>query len=372
MILSHLEIIAFKSIATASCDFAPKLNCFFGGNGMGKTNLLDAIHYLSMVRSHLNTIDRMAIRHGSSESILTADYQTDGPEEIDRIALRIRPDQGKLLSRNGRVYKRLSEHIGRYPLVIISPQDYKLIRGGSNERRAWLDRLLSQHDTLYLDQLIRYERALQQRNSLLKGDRSDPILLSIGEEQLAHFGVQIAQKRRQFVVDFIPTFNRIYQEICNSEEESISLHYITPTDNDPEIYMEHLRQQREVDQLSGHTAYGVHKDDLEMRLGENLMRKIGSEGQNKTYLTALKFTEYSLLARRLQCRPILLLDDLFDKLDSERVERIIHIVSRPLFGQIFITDTNRKYLDDIIEAQNESFHLYAVRQGEISLQATSI
>lgn len=371
MVLEHLELVAFKSIATASCDFAPKLNCFFGGNGMGKTNLLDAIHYLSMARSHLNTVDRLAIRIGSTEAVLSGDYRANEGEEPDRIALRLRMGQAKALSRNGRLYKRLSEHIGRYPLVIISPQDYRLIRGGSDERRNWLDRLLSQHDALYLDLLIRYDRALQQRNTLLKSDFQDEMLLSIVEEQMALTGVEIAQKRAEFVRDFTPTFNQLYQEICGDKSECVTLNYLTATAPNRELFTQDLRQRRREERATGYTTYGIHKDDLEMLLGENLMRKIGSEGQNKTFLTALKFTEYNLLANKLQCRPILLLDDLFDKLDAERVERIIGIVSRPIFGQIFITDTNRKYLDDIIEAQHESFHLYAVDHGNIALQATS-
>lgn len=366
MVLQHLDLVAFKSIAIASCHFSPKLNCFFGGNGMGKTNLLDAIHYLSMTRSHLGTIDRMAIRHGASEALITGSFlaQQGAPEEI--ITLRIRGEQGKVLSRNGRLYKRLSEHIGRFPLVIISPQDYRLIRGGSEERRNFLNRLLSQQDPTYLTELIRYEYALNQRNNLLRSEQKDDMLFSVVEEQMAYSGCAIAQKRAVFVERFTPIFNEYYHTI-SADEEQVSLAYQTKTGATPEEFLSSLQSFRSLDLATGHSAYGIHKDDIEMLLEEYPIRKIGSEGQNKTYLTALKLAEYHLLSQQLDSQPLLLLDDLFDKLDAERVEHIIQIVSGPLFGQIFITDTNRKYLDAIIEAQGDEHHLFEVNRGEINL-----
>ncbi|MBB6275714.1 DNA replication/repair protein RecF [Porphyromonas circumdentaria] len=365
MILSHIDLIAFKSISAASCDLAPKLNCLLGGNGMGKTNFLDAIHYLSMTRSHLNTIDRMAVQHGAAESIISGCYLNLQDQTEDTITLRIRPESPKALSRNGRLYKRLSEHIGRYPLVTISPQDYRLIRGSSEERRHFLDRMIAQQNPTYLNNLIRYDHLVNQRNNLLRGEQVDDMLFGVVEEQMALIGRSIAQERASFISSFTPIFNQFYQTI-SQEGEQVSLHYKTKTAPTVEEYLSALRQNRPIERMAGHSMYGVHKDDLDMFIDEYLIRKIGSEGQNKTYLTALKFSEYQIVAEKLKCRPILLLDDLFDKLDADRVERIIEIVASSLFGQIFITDTNRKYLDAIIHAQGEEYHLFKVDRGEIT------
>lgn len=371
MVLQQIEILNFKSIAYAQCSFAPKLNCFLGGNGMGKTNLLDAIHYLSMLRSHIGTTDPLAIQYGTSEAIISASYNLSPEEPEEHIALRIRHEQGKALSRNGRPYKRLSQHIGRYPLVIISPQDQTLIRGGSMLRRAWLDRLLSQQNPQYLDLLIRYETALKQRNALLKKESRDELLYLVVEEQMAHLSCAIAALRRSLVEQFIPSFDATYQAISQEQSEAVSLRYVSQITDSPQAVAEEIQAARAKDLILGHSSVGIHKDDLEMLLGENLMRKVGSEGQNKTFLTALKFTEYKLIAEALRCQPILLLDDLFDKLDAERVERIIGIISQSLFGQTFITDTNRKYLDDIIAMQHQSYSLFSVSHGEIALQSSS-
>lgn len=365
MILRHIDLIAFKSISVASCDLAPKLNCLLGGNGMGKTNFLDAIHYLSMSRSHLNTIDRMAVQHGASESIISGCYFNPQDNAEDTITLRIRPDSPKVLSRNGRLYKRLSEHIGRYPLVTISPQDYRLIRGGSEERRHFLDRMIAQQNATYLNNLIRYDHLVSQRNNLLRGEHTDDMLFSVVEEQMALIGQSIAEERRAFIASFTPIFNKFYQAI-SKEEEQVSLHYKTKTAPSVEGYLFALQQNRPIERMAGHSMYGVHRDDLDMFIDQYLIRKIGSEGQNKTYLTALKLSEYQIVADKLRCQPILLLDDLFDKLDADRVERIIEIVSGELFGQIFITDTNRKYLDAIIHAQGEKYHLFKVDRGVIT------
>ncbi len=365
MILRHIDLIAFKSISAASCDLAPKLNCLLGGNGMGKTNFLDAIHYLSMTRSHLHTIDRMAVQHGAAESVISGTYFNPREETEETIALRIRPDAPKALSRNGRLYKRLSEHIGRYPLVTISPQDYRLIRGGSEERRNFLDRMISQQNATYLNLLIRYDHAVNQRNVLLRSEQNDEMLFSVVEEQMASLGQCIAEERTSFIASFTPIFNKFYQTISNESEE-VSLHYKTKTASDAEGYLRALQQNRPIERLAGHSIYGVHKDDLDMFIGDYLIRKIGSEGQNKTFLTALKLSEYQVIADKLNCQPILLLDDLFDKLDADRVERIIEIVSSSLFGQIFITDTNRKYLDAIISAQEGEHHLFKVDRGMIT------
>ncbi len=368
MFLKNLELINFKNITSGSCSFVPKLNCFLGGNGMGKTNLLDAIHYLSVTKSHIGTIDKLAIHHNAQEAILLGNFSDSNDSSIEeKIALRIRRDKGKTLSKNGRVYKRIREHIGRFPIVVISPQDYRLIRGGSEERRSFLDKMLAQQDPLYLSEWIKYEQALVQRNYLLKTEALDPTLYEILEEQMAYSSSFIVQKREDFIASFTPIFSEYYKSISNDSEE-VKLEYHTSVDKNPEKNIEELRKRRPLEKGS-YTSYGVHKDDLEMLLGDYLIRKIGSEGQNKTYLTALKFADYHMLSEQLNCKPILLLDDLFDRLDADRVQHIIELVASPLFGQIFITDTNRKYLDAIIATQKEEYHMFKLDRGDINLIA---
>lgn len=364
MILSELDLFSFKSIGEASCSFSPKLNGIFGGNGMGKTNLLDAIHYLSLVRSHLGTIDRLSIKKGDEEANIVGTYLLEEGEE-ERIALRIRLEKPKQLSHNGKLYSKLSDHIGRFPLVIISPQDYRLIRGGSSDRRRFFDRLLSQLDKEYLQALVKYEHALQQRNNLLRKEFRDENLFEILEEQLAISAIQIRSKRESFVNDFTPLFLQFYNKVSQGEE-SVSIKYLTESPVEVEEYVALLKQRRNIDYGMGISTFGIHRDDLLLNLGDELMRKIGSEGQNKSFLIGLKFAEYAILSYAMQVKPILLLDDIFDKLDEQRVSSIISLVSTEDFGQIFITDTNRKYLDKIIEAQGGNYHLFEAKNGIIT------
>ena len=363
MILSSLSVINFKNVATANCHFAPKLNCFFGGNGMGKTNLLDAIHYLSVVRGHLGTTDRYAIRHEAQEAIIQGEYLWDDGQE-DKISLRISAERSKQLSRNGRLYKRHSDHIGRYPLVIISPHDQRLIRGGSDERRRSVDRILSQQDATYLANLINYNRALDQRNNMLRNQIHEPALMDILEETLATTGLAVTTMRQAYVEELVPTFDQIYQHLAAGVERAV-LSFSAGSASTAEEQLRILRNGRQRDYEYGFTATGCHRDDFEMLLGENLMRKIGSEGQNKTYLIAYKLAEYRYLQQHLtnQTAPLLLLDDIFDKLDSDRVERIIELVATDTFGQIFITDTNRKYLDEIISSKQVPYRLFQIQEG---------
>lgn len=331
---------------------------------MGKTNLLDAIHYLSLVRSHLGTIDRLSIKKGAEEANLIGTYRLDDGEE-ERIALRIRQDKPKQLSRNGKLYPRLSDHIGRLPLVVISPQDYRLIRGGSGDRRRFLDRLLSQLDQSYLQDLVHYEQALQQRNHMLRNEMRDSHLLEVVETQLALKGCSILSRRESFVTHFSPLFLQHYHRVSGTHEP-VSLVYHSECSDSMETYLRELERRREVDFVAGTTTYGIHRDDLLLHLGEELMRKVGSEGQNKTFLVGLKFAEYAILSQEMHLRPLLLLDDLFDKLDESRVCNIISLVSQEDFGQIFITDTNRMHLDKIIAEQGGSYNLFEAKEGVIT------
>ena len=263
---------------------------------------------------------------------------------------------------NGIEYDKLSEHIGLLPLVMVSPADADLIRGGSDERRRFLDLIISQQDKPYLHALIQYNKALLQRNTLLKDQSMDASLYEVLEMQLGMYGQIVYEKRKKLVEDFTPIFNEYYQTICGSAEE-VGLHYISQLE-ETELAGK-LAMSRERDRILGYTSSGIHKDELEMTLGGYLIRRVGSQGQNKTYLIALKLAQFAFLNKRGQTTPILLLDDIFDKLDASRVEQIIKLVSENGFGQIFITDTNRKYLDEILLAMNHDYALFRVERGEV-------
>jgi DNA replication and repair protein RecF len=339
------------------------MNCFFGNNGMGKTNLLDAIYYLSFCKSYMNTPDNQVIHHAEDLCVVQGNYDYEDHEEDIFCAIRRR--QRKQFRRNKKEYEKLSEHIGLLPLVMISPGDAELIQGGSEERRRFLDLIISQQDKPYLHALIQYNKALMQRNVLLKNQSTDASLYEVLEMQLGRYGRLVYEKRQELVQGFIPVFNEYYQRICRSAEY-VDLRYISQLANGDVQDM--LAQNRERDRILGYTSTGVHKDELEMKLNDTLIRRTGSQGQNKTYLTALKLAQFDFLNHNGQTTPILLLDDIFDKLDASRVEQIIELVSNPAFGQIFITDTNRKYLDEILATMNHDYALFRVEQGNIQME----
>ncbi|MDH6357565.1 DNA replication and repair protein RecF [Parabacteroides sp. PF5-9] len=359
MILKKLSILNYKNILQSEVCFSPKINCFFGNNGMGKTNLLDAIHYLSFCKSHLNTPDSQIIHKEQEMCVVQGEYDYDNRNE--EIFCAIRRRQRKQFKRNKKEYDKLSEHIGLLPLVIVSPADSELIQGGSSERRRFLDLIISQQDKQYLHALIQYNKVLQQRNSLLKAQSSDHSLYDVLDIQLERYGELVYEKRKMLVEDFTPLFNSYYQKICCSSEE-VGLEYTSQLAND-KLY-DTLLANRERDRILGYTSTGIHKDELAMTLGGTLIRRIGSQGQNKTYLIALKLAQFVFLKQKGETTPILLLDDIFDKLDAIRVEQIIHLVGEKEFGQIFITDTNRKYLDEILATMNHEYALFKVEQGE--------
>lgn len=363
MILKKISIIDYKNIEQVELILSPKMNCFLGNNGMGKTNLLDAIYYLSFSKSHNNVIDSQNIRHGSDMAIIQGIYDVGNSVE-DEIFCGLRRRQKKQFKKNKKEYDKLSDHIGYLPLVMVSPADTDLISGISEERRKFMDVFLSQFDKEYLSSLIRYNKSLQQRNALLKADigRADDTLFELWEEQLAVEGQHIYDKRKLFVERFIPTFQDYYTTICNSNE-IVSLGYNSQlTDND---LLHLLRSRRDKDKILGYTTVGIHRDDLNMELNNYPIKKIGSQGQNKTYVVAMKLAQFDFLKKVGQQTPILLLDDIFDKLDSDRVEQIIHLVSKDSFGQIFITDTNRDHLDEILMSTHQDYHIYQVEQGNI-------
>ncbi len=365
MKLKHLHLINFKSIATASFDFSDKVNCFIGLNGMGKTNILDALHYLSFTKSHLGLKDALAVRYEQEATILDASYETDSEDKL-QILLQIRAGQRKILKRNKKEYDRLSEHIGQFPLVIVSPQDYQLILGTSKERQRFLDMQLAQQDPVYISALTQYNKALQQRNTLLKDGAVNQALLGILDQQMSRYARIIWERRRDFVQDFEPIFQTYYSAIAE-ETLPIKLSYQSSLNETEGELLSILQGNFAKDRVLGYTSEGIHKDDLTMMLGGQRIKDVGSEGQKKTFLISLKLAQYRLLSQRTSEQPMLLLDDIFDKLDVERVKRIIELVGGQDFGQIFITDTNLKYLDEIIHAWGSDYQLFSVKNGAISL-----
>lgn len=366
MILDRLSIIDYKNIEQVDLTLSPKVNCFLGNNGMGKTNLLDAIYYLSFCKSHNNPIDSQNIRHSADFALIQGYYKQDSGKE-DEFLCSLKRRQKKIFKKNKKEYDKLSDHIGCLPLVMVSPADTDLIGGGSDERRKFMDVALSQFDKDYLQSLIRYNKALQQHNALLKSERKvDDSLYEIWEEQMATEGQIIYAKRKQFVEDFAPTFQTYYNFVCESnQKEEVSLSYESQL-SDTNLF-DLLRTKREKDKILGYTTSGIHRDDLGMYLGKYPIKKVGSQGQSKTYVVALKLAQFDFLKKAGHITPILLLDDIFDKLDSFRVEQIVKLVAGDNFGQIFITDTNREHLDEILKGLNSSYHLYSVNDGIVNL-----
>ncbi|MDR0995783.1 MAG: DNA replication and repair protein RecF [Tannerella sp.] len=361
MWLRKISILHYKNIKQADLSFSPKLNCFFGDNGMGKTNLLDAVYYLSFCRSCMNTPDSQLISYREELCLLQGEYERGGRTEEIFCALRRRGR--KQFKRNKKEYGRLSEHIGLLPAVMVSPSDAALIAGGSAERRRFLDLVLSQHDAAYLHALIAYNKALLQRNVLLRESSSDEGLFEALEDQLARHGRLVYEKRRRLVEALLPLFARYHRLLCGEAEE-VGLSYVSQLSE--EGWEERLRDERGRDRLLGFSSVGVHKDELDMRLGDCLMRRAGSQGQNKTFLIALKLAQFAYLKQEGGEAPLLLLDDLFDKLDRGRVERLIGLVASADFGQIFLTDTNRQQLDEILRAVGPEYRLFRLEGGEPS------
>jgi DNA replication and repair protein RecF len=365
MHLKTLTILNYKNIEQAEAQFSPKLNCFLGDNGAGKTNLLDAIYFLSFCRSFFNPIDSFNIRHGNEFFMINGKYVRYGDDES--VSCGYKNGQQKQFKRNQKIYKRLSDHIGLFPLVMVSPSDSVLISGGSEERRRFLDSVISQYDTLYLEALIRYNKALLQRNNLLKrfseSGSFDAETLLIYDEQLIIHGTIIFNKRAGFINKLIPVFQEFYENISGGKEQVV-LEYISTLHGSN--YRNQLLESVGRDRASQFTSVGIHKDDLNLLLGEHPIRKLGSQGQNKTYLVALKFAQFEFLKIASGVKPILLLDDIFDKLDSNRVGKIIELVSEERFGQIFITDTNREHLEKLIGDMNIEHAVFKITDGNIS------
>ena len=375
MILKKLSILNYKNIREATLDLSPKMNCFIGQNGVGKTNVLDAVYYLSFCRSATNPVDSMVIRHDEPFFVLEGEYEDERLKMQDEklsISVGMKRGTKKHFKRNKKEYKRLSEHIGLIPLVVVAPSDTLLIEGSSEERRHLMDVVISQYDRSYIDALSRYNNAHQQRNTLLKQEDQapDPMLMDLWEEQMAEAGELIYAKRSAFIVELTPVFQKYYQQISEGREQ-VGLQYVSHCQRGP--LLEVIRRDRAKDLAVGYSLHGVHRDDLVFTLCGHPMRREGSQGQNKTYVIALKLAQFEFLKRTAsQTTPLLLLDDIFDKLDSHRVEQIVRLVSSENFGQIFITDTNRDHLDQILSTSALDYKIFHVDNGEISPLTTHL
>ena len=376
MILRRLSILNYKNICEAQLDFSPKVNCFIGRNGMGKTNVLDAVYFLSFCRSSSNPVDSQVIRHDEPFCMLEGEY-TDGElytvETPLLISCGMKRGVKKHFKRDKKEYKRLSEHVGLIPLVLVSPSDTMLIDGSGEERRRLMDMVISQYDRSYIDLLSRYNNAHQQRNTLLKqqsGEEgrppvaADPMLMDLWEEQMAETGEAIFQRRSAFVSELELVFQHFYGRISGGSE-AVGLQYVSHCQRGP--LLDVIRRDRAKDLAVGYSLHGVHRDDMVFTLGGHPMRREGSQGQHKTYVISLKLAQFEFLKRTAShTTPLLLLDDIFDKLDAQRVEQIVRIVSDDNFGQIFITDTNREHLDQILSTSSLDYQIFHVDSGNIN------
>ncbi len=361
MRLNSISILNYKNLLEVELQFPSKLNCFVGNNGMGKTNILDAIYYLSFCKSHSNSIDSQNINHDNEFLMLQGKYIRQEQEEV--IYCGIKRRKKKQFKRNKKEYERLADHIGLLPLVLISPKDHNLIDGGSDERRKFMDGVISQYNRNYLNALTNYNHALKQRNALLKAhELQDEMLFEMWEEMMTKYGNYIFQERQQFIEKFIPIFQEIYEKISGGKEQVGLLYKSHLKESD---LAEKLKINRPKDQIIGFTTSGIHKDDIDMLLADFPLKRVGSQGQNKTYLISIKLAQFIFLKEAHKIAPILLLDDIFDKLDAERVKHIVELVSEDIFGQIFISDTNREHLDEILSQLPQTSTIFEVINGEV-------
>jgi DNA replication and repair protein RecF len=364
MHLSTLSVLNFKNYEQADLELSPKINCFVGENGVGKTNLLDAIHYLALCKSNLNPVDTQNIRHEAEFAVIQGMFSRMEKEEA--IYCAIRRNRKKQFRRNKKDYKRLAEHIGLIPLVMISPADYILIQGGSEERRKLMNGVIGQYDRVYLENVISYNRILTQRNKLLKEGNYNANfrdVLDVLNTQLVQYGIPVYEARKEFTDKLNPVFQRYYQHVSGNKEV-VTLNYHSQLQE--QDFEEALKESQQKDQVVQYTTTGIHKDELTMELEGHSLKKIGSQGQQKTYLVALKLAEFEFMKETMGNTPVLLLDDVFDKFDAFRVKQIIQLVADNHFGQIFITDTNESRMTGILKEIPAEHRVFRIERGEIT------
>ncbi|NOZ46487.1 MAG: DNA replication/repair protein RecF [Chlorobi bacterium] len=364
MNLKNISLINFKNYEQLEVSFSSRINGFIGNNGVGKTNLLDAIYYLSFCKSYFNAVDSQNIKHNESFLVIQGNYNISNHDEA--IYCGIKKNKKKQFKRNKKEYEKLADHIGLIPLVMISPADSNLITAGSEERRRFLNVVISQYDKGYLNDLIKYNKAVNQRNKLLKdfaySNNYDEEMLLLWDAQMIVPGENILAKRLDFIERLIPIFQKYYNYISSGLEE-VQLEYQTTVINNS--FKEALLKSRQKDRALQYSTVGIHKDDLSLKLRNYPIRKIGSQGQQKTFLLALKLAQFDFLKELYGFKPILLFDDIFDKLDSNRVEKIVELVADNNFGQIFITDTGKERLKNILKHSKIDYQLFNIEDGNV-------
>jgi DNA replication and repair protein RecF len=373
MHLLQISLQNFKNYREEQFSFPGKITSLVGNNGAGKTNVLDAIHYLSFCKSYFNAIDQYSIHHHAEGFSITGRFRLSEEGSSDQVHCTVRKGLRKVFKVNGKELDRLADHIGTIPAVMISPYDNLLIDGGSETRRRYIDMVISQFDRVYLDDLISYNRALLQRNTLLKQMgfeiRFDPALLSVWDEQIITHGQRIFAARHAFIAAFVPVFRELYQHL-SGDAEPAGIEYSSHLDGitSPEFL---LTESLEKDRQARYTTTGVHKDDLQLTLSGMPVKRFGSQGQQKSFIVALKLAQFVYLTRQLKIKPLLLLDDIFDKLDRTRVERMMDLVSNDQFGQIFITDTNVQRIEAIFSAISADTDVIEINNGFATHQKIS-
>ncbi|MGY3053986.1 DNA replication and repair protein RecF [Pedobacter sp. UYEF25] len=364
MWLKNITLLNFKNYTDATLRFSETVNVFTGNNGSGKTNMLDAIHYLCLCKSYFNPIDGQQIKTGEELFMIQGDF--DREQKNEKITCAVKKNHKKQFKRNKKDYDKLANHIGLFPLVMVSPYDVNLIMEGSEERRKFIDNVISQTDSHYLDQLIAYNRVLANRNAFLKqiaiSKVYDADLMQIIDDQLVGIGDRIFAIRTSFIQDFIPLFAQYYSYLTD-DAETVELSYISQLTDSP--FKSLLATTKEKDRILERTTTGIHKDELAFSIREMPLKKFASQGQQKSFLIALKLAQYAYLAKKKGFKPLLLLDDIFDKLDDSRITKLMQLVSHEDFGQIFITDTGKNRVEGIFAAIAVSITLFEVEKGSI-------
>ncbi|CAH8283950.1 DNA replication and repair protein RecF [Mariniflexile fucanivorans] len=357
MILKSLSLLNYKNFDSKTFTFNDKINCIVGNNGIGKTNVLDAIYHLSFGKSYFNPVASQNIKHDEDFFVINGDYEKENKTE--KVVVSLKRGQTKVIKRNGKAYEKFSEHIGFLPLVIISPADRDLIIEGSDTRRKFIDSVISQSDKSYLTNLISYNKILAQRNALLKyfalNHTFNKDTLDVYNTQLNDFGAVIFEKRDAFLQTFIPIFKARYQAISNGNE-AVELNYHSDLFEDNLNTL--LQKNINKDKALQYTSVGIHKDDLHFNIENHPIKKFGSQGQQKSFLIALKLAQFDFIKAQSHVNPILLLDDIFDKLDENRVAQIIKLVDNEDFGQLFISDTHAERTENAVKQVHQSYEIF--------------
>ncbi len=357
MFLKQLSLLHYKNLDSASFDFDSKINCLVGPNGVGKTNVLDSIYHLSFGKSYFNPVTSQNINHESDFFVIEGNFYKNNREE--RIVVSAKRGQKKVIKRNNKGYEKISEHIGFIPTVIISPADRDLIIEGSETRRKFIDGVISQSDNLYLNQLLKYNKVVAQRNSLLKyfaaNNSFDRDTLEIYNLQLTKLGTALFEKRQSFLLEFIPIFNKRYADITKNKE-NVDISYKSQLFE--KALSKLLEENLQRDMSLQYTGVGIHKDDLNFEIQGHPIKKFGSQGQQKSFLVALKLAQFDFIKNISKVNPILLLDDIFDKLDEHRVAHIVALVATDQLGQIFISDTHANRTEKVVKESNQSYKIF--------------